>query len=128
VFLNLFDNAVKYLDKPAGRIELRCRAVKNGWEFAVTDNGPGIPARYHDKLFQMFQKLPPAAGSAGPGIGLAVVRRIVETRGGRVGVETQEGLGTTITVFWPDYPEASRGTDGLPEGSSPENGRAAPPQ
>lgn len=126
VFLNLLDNAVKYLDKPEGRIELRCHAVADGWEFSVSDNGPGIPERYHEKLFQMFQKLPPAAGSAGAGIGLAVVRRIVESRGGRVGLQTKEGHGTTITVFWPDYPKAVHGNEPRTDESSPENGRAAP--
>lgn len=119
VFLNLLDNAVKHLDKPEGRVELRCRTVAGGWEFSVSDNGPGIPERYHEKLFQMFQKLPPATGSPGAGIGLALVRRIVESRGGNVRFQTREGHGTTITVYWPDYPET------VPPGES-RNGESPP--
>lgn len=106
IFQNLLDNAIRHLDRPGGRIEVRWCRRETGWEFTVADNGPGIPRRYHDKLFQAFQKLPSATGSPGTGIGLALVKRIVETRGGEVRLESEEGQGTTVRFFWPHQSSA----------------------
>ncbi len=92
---NLMDNAVKFLgDQPEPRIEIGARPADGGHVFFVRDNGIGIEPRHQDKVFGLFDKLNPE--SAGTGVGLALVKRIVEVHGGRVWVES-EGAGTGST-------------------------------
>jgi signal transduction histidine kinase len=105
VFHNLIDNAIKYLDKPQGRIEIRCLDQGSDWQFAVTDNGPGIDEKYFEKIFQMFQTLVPRDQRESTGIGLAIVKKIVELFGGRVWVESGPGRGSTFFFTLPKSPE-----------------------
>jgi PAS domain S-box-containing protein len=87
VMQNLIDNAAKFMgDEPAPRIRIGARRVGEDLAFFVQDNGPGIEARYHDRVFNLFDKLDPK--SAGTGVGLALVKRIVEVHGGRIWVES----------------------------------------
>ncbi|MCC6235558.1 MAG: PAS domain-containing protein [Verrucomicrobiales bacterium] len=102
LFLNLFDNAIKFMDKPDGRIQVTCRRSGSAWEFSVSDNGPGIPARFHEKIFGLFQRLELLPDRPGTGVGLALVKRIVERRGGEIQVASEEGVGTTFRFTWPD--------------------------
>lgn len=103
IFQNLIDNAIKYLDKPEGLIRVEATRIANAWEFRVIDNGPGIPARYHEKVFQIFQRLDMRGDIPGTGLGLTLVRRIIEARGGRAWIETTQGTGTSICFTWPDH-------------------------
>jgi signal transduction histidine kinase len=106
VFANLVGNAVNYLD-PAreGKIEIGTTPAPLGVHslriFYVRDNGQGIPAVALPRLFNAFQRLHGNA-SAGEGIGLALVRRMVERHGGRVWAESQEGQGTTFYLSLPE--------------------------
>lgn len=102
IFQNLLDNALKHHDRPEGRIEISTRRHPAGWEIRVADDGPGIPPRYHEKIFQIFQQLNPR--TPGTGLGLALVRRIVVARGGRIWVESGKDRGTTFAFTWPDQP------------------------
>ena len=102
LFLNLLDNAVKFMDKPQGRIQITCRRIGASWEFSVADNGPGIPSRFHDKIFVLFQRLELLPDKPGTGVGLALVKRIIERRGGEIQVASEEGVGTTFRFTWPD--------------------------
>lgn len=104
VFQNLLDNAVKFIGRPDGRIVVDVRREGAHWEFSVSDNGPGIHPRHYARIFQIFQRLDPGSGIPGTGIGLPLVKRIVETRGGRITVESEEGAGTTFRFTWPDEP------------------------
>ena len=104
LFTNLLDNALKYRhpDRPP-RVEVEGEVVDGEARVRVRDNGRGIPARYHDRLFNVFQRLP-APGMddpGGTGMGLAIVKRIVETHRGRVHVESTEGVGTTFHLAFP---------------------------
>lgn len=101
---NLVDNAIKFMDKPRGRIQITCRRVGGAWEFTFSDNGPGIAPRYHEKVFQLFQRLENSPDQPGAGIGLALVKRIIETRGGRIHLASEEGHGTAFQFTWPDNP------------------------
>ncbi len=95
VFQNLLDNAAKFLsDQPGPCIEVAVRNDGNEPVFYVRDNGPGIDPRYHEKIFGLFEQLNQKIG--GTGIGLAIVKRIVEVHGGRIWVES-EGLGKGAT-------------------------------
>jgi light-regulated signal transduction histidine kinase (bacteriophytochrome) len=96
VFLQLVSNAVRYMDKPQGRIEIRCTEEGRFWKITVADNGPGIEEKYFEKIFQMFQTLTPRDECESTGIGLAIAKKIVELHGGTIGVESRLGEGTTF--------------------------------
>ncbi|MDH7598426.1 MAG: ATP-binding protein [Sedimentisphaerales bacterium] len=101
VFQNLISNAIRYMDKPIGKIEISCQDDGQYWRFAVKDNGPGIEAKYFEKIFQLFQTLSSRDDGAGTGIGLAVLKKIIEQYGGRVWVESQVGEGSTFLFTLP---------------------------
>jgi signal transduction histidine kinase len=101
VFQNLIANAVKYIDKPQGRIEITVRDEDAWWRFTVRDDGPGIEQKYFEKIFQMCQTLAPRDECESTGIGLAIVKKIIELAGGTVDVESTLGEGTTFTFTLP---------------------------
>lgn len=95
IFQNLFENAVKFMgDANRPRIEVGARTEGSETVIFVRDNGAGIDARYHDRIFGLFDRLDPVV--PGTGVGLFLVRRIVELHGGRVWVES-DGPGTGST-------------------------------
>jgi signal transduction histidine kinase len=96
VFQNLVDNAVKFMgDEPAPRVEIGADQAGNEIVFYIRDNGIGIDPRHQPKLFGLFEQLD--SGMEGNGIGLALVRRIVEVHGGRIWVESAgPGKGSTF--------------------------------
>ena len=96
VLQNLLDNAAKYMgDQPDPRIEIGQQGEDGGMPvFFVKDNGIGIAPEYHERIFGLFNKLD--AQSEGTGIGLALVKRIVEFHGGRIWVESELGKGATF--------------------------------
>jgi len=71
------------------------------WEFAVADNGPGIEPKYFDKVFQLFQTLASRDEVESTGVGLALVKKIVENEGGRVWIESPPGMGATFLFTLP---------------------------
>ncbi|RYE94218.1 MAG: PAS domain S-box protein [Myxococcales bacterium] len=99
VFMNLIGNAVKYSTQPGATVRIASTDEDAAVHFTVTDNGPGIAPEHHERIWGIFQKL--GSKVDGTGIGLSVVKRIVESRGGRVWVESQPGAGATFHVVWP---------------------------
>lgn len=112
VFANLIGNAVNYLDpaRPGkveiGTVEHEVEGLEKPLVYFVRDNGLGIVAAYLPKVFAIFQRLHGSV-AAGEGVGLALVRRMIERHGGRVWVESEEGVGTTFFVALPGSPERS---------------------
>ena len=101
VFQNLLSNAIKYMDKPQGWVKVGC--VENGgfWEFSVADNGPGIKEKHFDKVFQMFQTVSSDREVESTGVGLTVVKKIIELYGGKIWLESEFGEGTTFFFTLP---------------------------
>jgi len=88
VFLNLISNAVKFVAPGvAPRVDVRAERVAGEWRFSVTDNGIGIVPEHRDRVFGMFKRLHGREDYAGTGIGLALVKKIVERHGGTIGVD-----------------------------------------
>jgi PAS domain S-box-containing protein len=101
VFQNLLSNAIKYMDKPKGIIKVGCVEENGFWKFNVTDNGPGIEEKYFEKIFKIFQTLAPRDEFESTGIGLTVVKKIVELYKGKIWVESKVGEGTTFFFTLP---------------------------
>ena len=101
VFENLVANAIKYMDKPEGKISIRCTSQNGHWKFGVTDNGPGIEETYFEKIFQIFQTLAPRDEIESTGVGLSLVKKIVEMYGGKIWIESKVGAGSTFYFTWP---------------------------
>ncbi len=95
VFGNLLSNALKYT--PAGgKVTVSARAEKNEVRFSISDTGRGIPGQYLPRIFEQFFRVPDQEKESGAGLGLAIVKEIIEAHGGTVGVESQEGKGSTF--------------------------------
>lgn len=101
VFQNLLNNAIKYNDKENGEIRIFCKANNGCWKFGITDNGPGIDKKYFEKIFQIFQTLAPRDKIESTGVGLALVKKIVEMYGGKVWVESEIDRGSTFFFTLP---------------------------
>lgn len=101
VFANLINNAIKHHHRNQGTVRVSWRDRGKWLEFAVTDDGPGIAPQYHDKIFTIFQTLKARDDFESTGVGLAVVKKIIETEKGRVWIISAVGSGTTICFTWP---------------------------
>ncbi|MEN6351961.1 MAG: ATP-binding protein, partial [Bacteroidales bacterium] len=101
VFENLISNAIKYMDKPNGIIKISCKQQWPYWLFSVSDNGPGIEERYFEKIFTIFQTLRARDEFESTGIGLTIVKKIVEMYGGKIWVESEVGQGSTFNFTLP---------------------------
>jgi signal transduction histidine kinase len=102
VVINLLDNAVQAMMPDAqpradGRILVATRLAQNGYELAIEDNGPGIPADILPKVFEPLF----STKSFGTGLGLPTVKQIVEQHGGNIGIQSEAGRGTRVTVILP---------------------------
>ena len=84
------------MDKPEGQIKVGCVEQDGFWKFSIADNGPGIEEKYHKKIFKIFQTLSPDDRADSTGIGLSIVKKIVELNAGIVWVESQPGHGSTF--------------------------------
>jgi light-regulated signal transduction histidine kinase (bacteriophytochrome) len=104
VFQNLISNAIKYIDKPAGRVRIDYTRDGDYWKFSVADNGIGIEGRHFERIFQLFQTLVPRDRVESTGVGLTLVRKIVEMYGGEVWVESTPGVGSTFYFTFPVTP------------------------
>ncbi|WP_395817682.1 PAS domain-containing protein [Archangium minus] len=103
VFLNLLGNAFKHARSSDMRVHVGVRQVDAFWEFSVADNGPGIAPEYHERIWGIFQTLRARDELESTGIGLSVVKKSVEARGGRAWLESAPGQGATFRFTWPKH-------------------------
>ena len=96
VFSNLVSNAVKNCDKDKCLIKFSAQDQGDMYAFSVEDNGPGIPPEHHDRLFKLFQTMDPDKAKDGSGIGLSIVKRLIEKYRGSIGIESDGISGTKI--------------------------------
>ena len=109
VFTNLISNALKYHHAPAmGTVHVGCDDAGEFYLFSVTDDGPGIDPEYHERIFVIFQTLTERDTLESTGVGLAIVKKIVERQGGRITVKSAEGQGATFSFTWPKQPPKAK--------------------
>ncbi len=103
VLRQLIDNAIKHNDHQPAQIEIDCRLQRRSLQVRVIDDGPGIEPRYHKSIFHMFQTLQSRDRVEGSGMGLAIARKLVQSYGGRLIVESDpaKGRGSIFLVTWP---------------------------
>ena len=107
VLHNLIGNAVKHHGS-SGEVVISARQTADMLEFSVSDDGQGIPEQYHDRIFGIFQTLKPRDEVEGSGIGLALVKKIVQRRQGEINLISSDGEGTRFVVRWPLRPDAKQ--------------------
>ena len=100
VFQNLIGNAIKYNDKENGLIRIRHHEYPDHYEFIISDNGCGIKKEHFEVVFGIFQTLVSKDKNESTGIGLTIVKKIVEKQGGSVSLESEYGVGTTFKFTW----------------------------
>lgn len=93
VFQNLISNSIKYCDKDKCEVTVTCDEAEAHWVFCVADNGPGIKPNYHDKIFKIFQTLQARDKFESTGIGLSIIKKIIEQSNGRIWLESDVGKG-----------------------------------
>jgi len=103
IFQNLIENAFKFMVKPEGTVRVRVTREEAGWHFVVADDGPGIEPRYLERIFGLFQTMAPRDQIESSGVGLAVVKRIIEGEGegGRIWAESSLGQGASFHFLLP---------------------------
>ncbi|KYG82266.1 PAS domain-containing sensor histidine kinase [Roseivirga echinicomitans] len=96
LFQNLIGNAINYIDKEVGTVEIDYQDAGKYWIYSIKDNGVGIAKEYHEKIFGIFQSLNTDPKKGSTGIGLSIVKKIVEQYEGEIYLESEEGVGTTF--------------------------------
>ncbi len=103
VFSNLIGNSIKHGKGEQGHTAVTVQEQGEYYVFTVSDDGPGIAPEYHDRIFKMFQTLAARDYGSNTGIGLALVRKIVQEHGGSITVESDKGKGATFRFSWPRH-------------------------
>ncbi len=112
VFQNLIANAIKFHGDAAPRVEISAKRKGSHWEICVADNGVGIDPRHQDRIFTIFQRLHGRNEFEGSGIGLSIVKKIIERHGGWIRVESASGHGARFTFSLAAADESGGGGQG----------------
>lgn len=101
IFGNLINNAINHADKKSIKIYISCQENDNQFQFCVADNGPGIPDNEHEKIFDIFHTIPNNNKEKSTGIGLSIVKKLVENARGKIWVTNNKGGGAAFNFTWP---------------------------
>ncbi|WP_438464709.1 CHASE domain-containing protein [Marinomonas sp. PE14-40] len=101
IIRNLIGNAIKHSNRENLHLEFNCAEQTDVFTFSIKDNGPGIETKHFDQIFKMFKTLEPRDKVEGSGMGLALIKKVVNTYGGRVYVTSELGQGSTFYFDWP---------------------------
>lgn len=100
VLRNLIDNAIKHHDRADGHVQIAAYDRGDWIEFVIGDDGPGIDPQFHNRIFEVFQTLQPRDKVEGSGMGLAIVKKSIESQGGTITVKSAPGAGATFRFTW----------------------------
>lgn len=124
VFSNLIGNALRHHHRKDGRIDVFAEDAGLFYRFSIKDDGPGIPKEFHDRVFVLFETLQPRDRKEGSGLGLTMVKRIVEKHGGAVSVHSASGQGATFSFTWPKQPLIQSSGPASDDSGIPRNNRS----
>ena len=93
--------AIQHHDSSHGTVRISSRELPKSWEFTVDDDGPGIPEEFHEMVFKIFQTLKPRDEKEGSGMGLSLIKKIVESQDGTISIQPKDGRGTRFCFTWP---------------------------
>ena len=96
LFQNVIGNAVNYIERPIGLVEISSEEQEDAYIFSIKDNGVGIASKNYEKIFNTFQSYTTSEHSTG--LGLSIVKKIIETYKGKIWIESEEGVGTTFFI------------------------------
>ena len=102
VITNFISNGIKYNQSKKIKIDIAFKEINNYYEFCVSDNGIGIDKKFQDKIFVIFQTLQARDVYESTGVGLAIVKKIIEEKGGIIKVDSETGKGSQFTFTWPN--------------------------
>jgi PAS domain S-box-containing protein len=114
VLIGLIDNAIQHHPSPQGKVQIAATDLGDRYEFAVTDDGRGIEPQYQDKIYTIFQTLQARDLHESTGIGLAIVKKIIETEGGTIRLQSSLGQGATFRFTWLKHPLEVLSSNELP--------------
>jgi signal transduction histidine kinase len=101
IIRNLIGNAIKHNNKENGVITVSAQEFPRYYQFSIKDNGPGIPVRYHKQIFELFKTLQPRDEVEGSGMGLSIIKKLLDYHDGSIVVESDGKSGTCFTFTWP---------------------------
>ncbi len=101
IFMNLIGNAIKFNNSDEKKIKICSEEFENYYQFSVSDNGPGIDPRFHDKIFLIFQTINTRDEFESTGVGLAIVKKIIDEQNATIRIESELGKGATFHFTWP---------------------------
>jgi signal transduction histidine kinase len=101
IFTNLLSNAIKHHHRCDGKIVISATELDTAYEFTISDDGPGIDPKFHEKIFVIFQTLQARDTVENTGVGLAIIKKILDDKGGSIIVESELEVGTTFRLTWP---------------------------
>ena len=113
ILQNLIGNAIQYNDKKSGEIRIGAKELPDAWEIYVADNGPGIPDKFRESIFDLFGTVKSTTDTENSGIGLSTCKKIVETYGGQIWVESDGLTGSTFCFTIPKEHLPKTGNSGL---------------
>ena len=104
VLTNLISNAVKHHHRPDGKVKITAVPQGSEYRFEIIDDGPGIDPEYHQAIFEVFRTCSRVKDADSTGVGLAIVKKLIELQGGTITLTSQLGSGTTFSFTWPLIP------------------------
>jgi light-regulated signal transduction histidine kinase (bacteriophytochrome) len=100
IFSNLIGNAIKHNQRDGGSVKIYSKDISSHYEFYIEDNGPGIGKQYHQKIFQIFQTLQERDTFESTGVGLAIVKKILDSRNEKITLVSENGKGSIFYFTW----------------------------
>jgi signal transduction histidine kinase len=103
IFRNLIGNAIKHHDRPNGIISISAIECDSYYQFSIANDGPGIDPKHHEQIFEMFKTLRPRDEVEGSGMGLSIIKKMLDYHGQKISVSSSGERGVSFSFSWPKH-------------------------